>query len=143
YPDLDAGYVVFSNYQGVPGRIASVVADAFFGEHMTEVEPPTASASGVDVPVSTLRRYTGKHEMRALRGTLGTVNLEDGELRVELPGQPPLPLQATSMTKFQVVGAPEQISFDTNDDGTVERIVFHQDGEHPGKPVGETAPPDL
>jgi hypothetical protein len=41
------------------------------------------------------------------------------------------------------VGAPAEVSFDTADDGTVERIVFHQDGEHPGKPVAEAAPPDL
>lgn len=144
YPDLDAGYVVFSNYQGVPGRIASVVADAFFGEHMTEVERPAASASGaVEVPARILRRYAGKYEMTTLGGMLVTVEFENGELRVELPGQPPLPLQATSTTKFQVVGAPAQISFDTNDEGAVERIVFHQDGEHPGEPVAEAAPPDF
>ncbi|HEU5209369.1 MAG TPA: serine hydrolase [Longimicrobiales bacterium] len=142
YPDLNAGYVVFSNYQGVPGRIASVVADAFFGEHMTEAERPTA-ASSVDVPVATLRRYAGKYEMTTLGGMLVTVELEDGELRVELPGQPPLPLQATSTTSFQVVGAPAQISFETADDGTVEGIVFHQDGEHPGRPVAAATPPDF
>ena len=32
YPALDAGYVVFSNYQGGPGNLATVVADAFFGD---------------------------------------------------------------------------------------------------------------
>jgi hypothetical protein len=50
-PTSTPGYVVFSNYQGVPGGIAGVVADAFFGQHMTAVERPTATAtSGVDVP---------------------------------------------------------------------------------------------
>ena len=44
YPDLDAGYVVFSNYQGVPGGIAGVVADAFFGQHMTAPQRATATA---------------------------------------------------------------------------------------------------
>ena len=39
YPDLDAGYVVFSNYQGVPGELANVVADAFFGDKMTAAPP--------------------------------------------------------------------------------------------------------
>ena len=56
YPDLDAGYVVFSNYQGVPGGIAGVVADAFFGQHMTApaARDRDRAASGVDVPAATL-----------------------------------------------------------------------------------------
>src|SRR5688572_21066902 len=54
YPDLDAGYVVFSNYQGVPGGIAGVVADAFFGQHMTASQRSTAAVT-VDVPDDTLR----------------------------------------------------------------------------------------
>lgn len=142
YPDLDAGYVVFSNYQGVPGRLAQVVADAFFGEHMQEPERPTA-ASGVNVPVAVLRRYAGTYEMTTLGGVLVKVELENGALRVELPGQPALPLRATSTTKFEVVGAPAQVTFETADDGSVERIIFHQNGDHPGKPVGKASQPDL
>lgn len=139
YPDLDAGYVVFSNYQGVPGGIAGVVANAFFGEHMTAVERPTAGAS-VDVPVATLRRYVGKYEMTTLGGLLVTVELEGGQLRIQLPGQPTLPLQPTSMTSFDVVGAPARITFDVAGEGPVEGLTFHQDGEHPGRRVADERP---
>ena len=45
YPDLDAGYVVFSNYEGVPGGIAGVVADSFLGPYMTAA-PQRATAAG-------------------------------------------------------------------------------------------------
>src|SRR5688500_3871438 len=98
YPDLDAGYVVFSNYQGVPGGIANVVADAFFGQHMTAPQRPTATAaasatSGVDVPAATLQRYAGKYEMTTLGGLLVTVELQGGQLRLQLAGQPALPLR--------------------------------------------------
>src|SRR5918993_348033 len=76
YPDLDAGYVVFSNYQGVPGNLANVVADAFFGDKMTAApQRATASAnatSGVDVPAATLWRYAGKYEMTTLGNLLMT-----------------------------------------------------------------------
>ncbi len=144
YPDLDAGYVVFSNYQGVPGGIANVVADAFFGEQMTAApQRPTATASatsGVDVPAATLRRYAGKYEMTTLGGLLLTVELQGGQLRLQLPGQPALPLRPTSMTTFEVVGAPAQITFNTAADGAVEGITFQQDGaQHPGKRVVEKA----
>lgn len=138
YPDLDAGYVVFSNYQGVPGGIANVVADAFFGQHMTAPQRATAAAaSGFDVPAATLRRYAGKYEMTTLGGLLLNVELQGGQLRIQLPGQPTLPLRPTSMTSFEVVGAPARITFNTNADGTIEGITFDQSGQHPGKRVVE------
>jgi CubicO group peptidase (beta-lactamase class C family) len=145
YPDLDAGYVVFSNYQGVPGGIAGVVADAFFGQHMTAPQRPTATASaGVDVPAETLRRYAGKYEMTTLGGLLLTVEQQEGQLRLQLPGQPALPLRPTSMTAFEVVGAPAQITFNTAADGAAEGITFQQDGaRHPGKRAVEKAAVDL
>lgn len=144
YPDLDAGYVVFSNYQGVPGGIAGVVADAFFGQHMTAPQRPTAAAtSGVDVPAATLRRYAGKYEMTTLGGLLLTVELQGGQLRVQLPGQPALPLRPTSMTSFEVVGTPARITFNTAADGAVEGIAFQQDGQHPGRRVVEQPSIDL
>jgi CubicO group peptidase (beta-lactamase class C family) len=141
YPDLDAGYVVFSNYQGVPGGLANVVADAFFGQYMTAPQRASANAtSGVDVPPATLRRYAGKYEMTTLGGLLLTVELQAGQLRLQLPGQPVLPLRPTSMTSFEVVGAPARITFDTAADSSVEGITFQQDGaQHPGKRVVEKA----
>ena len=144
YPDLDAGYVVFSNYQGVPGGIANVVAEAFFGEHMTapahRATANATSTSGVDVPAATLQRYAGKYEMTTLGGLLLTVELQGGQLRLQLPGQPALPLRPTSMTAFEVVGAPAQMTFNTVANGAVEGITFQQDGaQHPGKRVVEKA----
>jgi CubicO group peptidase (beta-lactamase class C family) len=146
YPDLDAGYVVFSNYQGVPGGIANVVADAFFGQHMTAPQRATASANGtagVDVPAATLRRYAGKYEMTTLGGLLLNVELQGGQLRLQLPGQPALPLRPTSTTSFEVVGAPARITFNAAADGAVEGITFQQDGQHPGRRVVEKASVDL
>jgi len=143
YPDLDAGYVVFSNYQGVPGGIAGVVADAFFGKQMTAAPTrATAGGAGVTVPAATLRRYAGKYEMTTLGSMLLTVEMQGGQLRLQLPGQPALPLKATSMTSFEVVGAPASITFNATADSTVEGITFQQDGQHPGKRVVEK-PVDL
>src|SRR5688500_1388539 len=136
YPDLDSGYVVFSNYQGVPGGIANVVANAFFGQHMTAPAQaaPTAGGASVDVPAATLRRYAGKYEMTTLGGMLLAVALQGNELRLQIAGQPPLPLRAASMTSFEVVGAPAKITFNTAADGAVEGITFQQGGDHPGRP---------
>ncbi|MGD9588193.1 MAG: serine hydrolase [Pyrinomonadaceae bacterium] len=144
YPDLDSGYVVFSNYQGVPGGIAGVVANAFFGQHMKAPESaPAAAGAGVEVPAATLRRYAGKYEMSTLGGMLVTVELQGRELRLQVAGQPALPLKATSMTSFEVVGAPARITFNTGTDGAVEGITFHQGGEHPGKRLVEKSSVDL
>jgi hypothetical protein len=97
----------------------------------------------VDVPAATLRRYAGKYEMTTLGNLLVTVELQAGQLRIQLPGQPALPLRATSVTSFEVVGAPARITFNTTADGAVEGITFQQDGQHPGKRVVEKASVDL
>src|SRR5262245_626395 len=131
YPDLDAGYVVFSNYQSVPGNLANVVADAFFGANMTAApQRPVANASSTssDVPAATLRRYAGKYEMTTLGGLMLDVELQAGQLRIQLPGQPALQLRPTSATSFEVVGAPARITFNTAADGAVEGLTFHQNG---------------
>ena len=149
YPDLDAGYVVFSNYQGVPGGIANVVADAFFGQHMAAApQRATASAtaaatSGVDVPAATLRRYVGKYEMTTLGGMLVNVELQGGQLRLQVAGQPALPLRPTSTASFEVVGAPAKVTFNAAADGPAEGITFDQGGQHPGKRVVEKPSADL
>jgi CubicO group peptidase (beta-lactamase class C family) len=142
YPDLDAGYVVFSNYQGVPGGIANAVAEAFFGKQMTATPQRATAAGTVDVPVATMRRYAGKYEMTTLGSLLLTVELQGNQLRLQLPGQPALPLRATSMTSFDVVGAPASITFNAAADSSIEGITFQQDGKHPGKRVVEK-PVDL
>lgn len=136
YPDLDAGYVVFSNYQGVPGGIAGVVADAFFGEHMQVVE----RAAGVTVPVAVLRSYTGRYEMTTLGGLLVQVELQGQQLRVQVAGQPALALTPTSDTTFSVEGAPARVTFHRGEGEPVQRITFHQDGDHPGRRLAEERP---
>ena len=144
FPDLDAGYVVFSNYQGVPGGIAGVVADAFFGSKMTAAAPrSTAGANGnVNVPGATLRRYAGKYEMTTLGNMQITVELQAGQLRIQVPGQEALPLRPISTTSFEVVGAPAKVTFNAEGDGPAQGITFSQGGEHPGKRVQER-PVDL
>ncbi|MDB4914644.1 MAG: serine hydrolase [Gemmatimonadetes bacterium] len=140
YPDLDEGYIVFSNYQSVPGNIANVVANAFFGTHMTAATATAGGGAVVTVPAGAMRRYAGKYEMTTLGGMLLTVEQQAGQLRLQLPGQPALPLRATSTTTFDVVGAPASISFNTIEGGAVEGITFQQDGaRHPGKRVEEKA----
>src|SRR5690606_34065860 len=84
--------------------------------------------------------YAGKYEMTTLGGLLVTGELDDGELRLELPGQPALPLRPTSTTSFEVVGAPARVTFNAAADGAVEGITFHQGGDHPGKRVADERP---
>ena len=72
-------------------------------------------------------------------GMLITVDMQQGQLRLSVPGQPALPLRATSMTAFEVVGAPAKITFNEAADSTVEGITFDQSGLHPGKRVVEKA----
>jgi hypothetical protein len=84
YPDLDAGYVVFSNYQGVPGGIANVVADAFFGQHMTEPQPAAAASTGTNVPAATPQRNAGERAAVDLASFAGRYFSEEMETFYDL-----------------------------------------------------------
>ena len=75
--------------------------------------------------------------MTTLGGLLLTVEMQGGQLRLQVPGQPALPLRPTSTTSFEVVGAPAGITFNAAADGTVEGITFQQNGQHPGRRVVE------
>ena len=82
--------------------------------------------------------------MTTLGGLLLTVEVQGRQLRLQLPGQPALPLRPTSMTAFEVVGAPAQITFNTAASGAVEGITFQQNGaQHPGKRVDVSAAVEL
>ena len=81
--------------------------------------------------------------MTTLGGMLLTVELQGRELQLQVPVQPALPLRPTSMTSFEVVGAPARITFNTAADSAGEGITFQQGGEHPGRRVVENPPADL
>jgi CubicO group peptidase (beta-lactamase class C family) len=148
YPELDAGYVVLSNYGGMPGSVGRLVAEAFFP---TEADPTTVAgapeaapdgATEVTVSPELLQRYAGRYELAAAPGVVLSLTVTDGALRLELPGQPEYPLRSTSDSTFTVEGLDgidARLTFHRSGEGDVDALTFHQNGDHRATRVAEVA----
>ncbi len=90
-----------------------------------QVEPP-AFHKAVAVDAATLEKYVGVYELAPTFAI--TVTLEDGQLMAQATGQDKFPIFPESATEFFYKVVDAQISFVVGDDGTVEKLVLHQNG---------------
>lgn len=143
YPELNAGYVVLSNYGAIPGSISSTVAEAFFGEHMSPPAGPGARAAAAPadqearVPSELLEAYSGRFELAAMPGVVLTISHHESGLFLQAADQPELRLRATSDSTFAVETADISITFLREPDGEVRALILHQNGDHEARRLPE------
>jgi hypothetical protein len=89
--------------------------------------PPARPSAAITLSPLLLQRYAGNYVAPpALRVS---VIAKDGELQIEIPGQPMRSLQPVSETKFQAAGLTDYlVEFQTNPDGTVRQLNIDQSG---------------
>ena len=87
--------------------------------------PAEAAAVAVALPRAVLERYVGAYRMPI--GQLTVAIDADGTLTGQLPGQPPVHLDATSETEFRVREVGAQLVF-TVENGRVTRATIRQGG---------------
>ena len=124
-PDHDIGVVVLAN--------TATMRVSTFGEQVTrialgaEVEPPQRRKE-IDLAAEVLKKYVGVYPL-APQFKL-TVTLEEGKLMVQATGQPKIQVYAESPTKFFYKVVDAQITFVERDDGTIEKLILHQNGRN-------------
>ena len=117
------------------------------GFHVTKnaiMEPPTYTMVGrlllnakpepkkeivyVEVAVEDiiLETYVGKYE--AMPGFILTINKYDSQLKIHISGQGEFPIIPISQNKFGLKGIDAQLTFNTNENGEVESMTYHQHG---------------
>jgi CubicO group peptidase (beta-lactamase class C family) len=137
YPDLDAGYVVLSNYAAAPGAAGRTVAEAFFGEHMERPSDPaeaapSASPVAVTLTPTMLDLYVGRYELTTMPGMVLSIVNEGGTLHLQVAGQS-MPLTATSDSTFALQAVDAQVTFHRGSEDDLPSLTFHQDGDHPAR----------
>jgi CubicO group peptidase (beta-lactamase class C family) len=141
YPDLDAGYLVVSNYAAFPPSIPARIARIFFGEHMTG--PAAAAAAGEPahvVPQETLDRYVGRFALDPAPSFILTFTRDGDRLTAQATGQQPFPLRPLTDTTFAIVAVGARITFHVEEDGSVRRLTLHQNGDHGATRLQQEAP---
>lgn len=144
YPELDAGVVVMSNYDGVDATtLGERVEGIFFGDRLEPVEREAVATGGEDegpdapqtvsmgtVPTETLDELAGSY--RIPNGPPVTVEREGGRLRARLGDRDWFGLDPLSDTVFAVAAADaaegDRIAFHTSPDGRVEGATAHING---------------
>jgi len=123
---------------GVPLAFAAMAALAM---------PAAASAAAPAArtatrPASALRQYTGRYRLTPHR--VFNVTVQDGRLRVQLTGTPPVTVHARGHDEFFSNAAHAGISFKRGAGGKVDALVLHQHGQSARAPrigAATAAPP--
>jgi hypothetical protein len=118
------------NYVAPPEEKASGKMQTNLDRRVDFVAVPSPLArpsTAVTLPSRLLQRYAGNYVAPpALRVS---VIAKDGELQIEMAGQPRRALQPVSETTFRATGlADYQVEFQTNPDGTVRQLMIGQSG---------------
>jgi len=78
-----------------------------------------------------LKKFTGEYELAP--GFSLTVTLEDGHLMAQATGQAKFELFAQSPGMFFLKVVDAQVEFVASPDGSVNKLILHQNGDHEGK----------
>ena len=106
---------------------------------------PSASWKLTDKPVPAhfeirlnpeeMQKFTGEYELAP--GFSIKVTLDDGHLMGQATGQPKFEMFAETPSKFFLKVVDAQVEFFPGPDGTVNKMILHQNGEHEGKKVAK------
>ena len=139
FPEIDGGVVAMSNNAGfASGNIAYEIAGLYFSDQMDdgeeeqggtedEKEEDATESDKVTVPEDVLRTYTGDYLFTGM-GLEITFTLADGELKLQMEGQPEATLRAVSESEFTIVDADVTITFLPDEDGEVPWAELTQGG---------------
>lgn len=98
-----------------------------------------AIRKAVTVSAEALEPLVGSYELRP--GLVITITREDAQLFAQLTGQEKFPVYAESESKFffKVVNA--QLSFPRGEDGRVDHLILHQNGDRKAQRLTDYKPP--
>ncbi len=123
YPQEKLSIVVLSNVNGnAPDEISSRIAAVVHGEPV--VLP--SERKEIAVPISTLQRYVGVYQI-APKFAL-TIALQGDHLVTQGTGQSPVPIFASSPTRFFARAVDAEIEFFAGPSGKIDHLVLYQGG---------------
>jgi CubicO group peptidase (beta-lactamase class C family) len=141
YPEINAGITTQSNHAAFDGSIAFRLAEAFFGDAMEpeEEEVEEATQAAVEAEPFDAEAYdpasfddmVGRYALEEAPAFILRFFREDDSLFGQGTGQPRFELVPTSDSTFAFVGVQASITFHRNEEGDVNSLTLHQNGDHP------------
>lgn len=139
YPEINAGITTQSNHAGFDSSVAFRLAEAFFGEDMESEEEEGAPGAAPEGEAFDPEAYdpeafddmVGRFALEEAPAFILRFFREDDSLFGQGTGQPQFELVPTSDSTFAFVGVEASITFHRNDEGAVNSLTLHQNGDHP------------
>jgi serine-type D-Ala-D-Ala carboxypeptidase/endopeptidase len=124
YPPKKLGVVVLCN---TAADVTTPIAEKIIQSALGMKPEPVAVRKAVKVSPDALKSYVGTYALSVLFAI--TITFEDGKLMAQATGQNKFQLFAKSETEFFYKVVDAQISFVKGDDGKVQKLILHQNGQ--------------
>ena len=130
YPEFQGGVIVMSNDAMFNLGVGGTIADLFFADELEpedEVAEEADEGAGVVVPQERLEALAGEWVLDV--GPQVTFEVADGSLTIQVQGQSPFPMVATSDSTFTVPSVGATVTFHEGADGSVREATLTQNGD--------------
>jgi CubicO group peptidase (beta-lactamase class C family) len=140
YPEINAGITTQSNHAAFDGTIAFRLAEAFFEDDMEPEEEEAAEeeAAAEDEPFDpaaydpeAFDEFAGRYALEEAPAFILRFYREEGTYYTQGTGQNPVEMVPTSDSTFALVGVEASVTFQRNEEGEVDALMLHQNGDHP------------
>ena len=144
YPEINAGITTQSNHAQFNSGMAFELAAAFFKEDMEEEEEDDEAAEGdfnaEDYNAEDFDEFVGRYALDAAPNFILTFTREDDTFYTQATGQQRLEIVPTSDSTFRLLAVEASVTFLREEDGEVEGLTMHQNGERHATRLGDDAP---
>ncbi len=140
FPDIKGAVVTQSNNSSFAGQVASKVAEAFFSDVMDVDDEDKKSATDDFVYDPELfDELTGRYELDDAPGFVMEFTREGDTLYTQATGQGRVEIYADSDSTFYLTIVDARFTFHRNEDGEVDAMTLHQNGNHRATRLTEPA----
>jgi len=135
YPEINAGITTQSNHAGFNSNVAFELAASFFADAMESVEEAVeVPAAGEFDPEAydpeNFDDFVGRYSLDAAPDFILTFTREDDTFYTQATGQERFEIVPTSDSTFVLTAVEASVTFHRNDDGEVDGLTLHQNGEN-------------
>ena len=144
YPEINAGLTTQSNHAQFNSSVAFELAAAFFKDDMEEEEGEDEAAEGdfnaEDYDAEDFDEFAGRYSVDAVPDFILTFTREDDTFYTQATGQQRLEIVPTSDSTFRLLAVEASVTFLRGEDGEVEGLTMHQNGDRHATRLGDDAP---
>ncbi len=142
FPDIEGAVITQSNNSNFPGHISRKLAEIFFADVMTikkEGEEQAVKAGEFVYDVEKFDELAGRYELEVAPGFVLEFRREEDKLLTQATGQAEVEVFASSDSTFYLKVVEASVTFHRNEEGKVDHITLHQNGNHRANRILEPA----